>query len=334
MKKLFPIRIESLFLSAIVLLTASCQRQALENEKFDNPCIPVSIDWSKADIEPQNATLLFYNETDGRLAMEYSFENNSDRIQAYVDVPLGTYTVVAFNELRGQIDDVGIRGYENLATLEFYAKPDAEVRARATADNYVRQPDIVATAIVRRVKIEKGTQALMNIVPERKVGNMDIIIHIDGLNNARLPALVDLKNIAGAYFVDADRNSTSPVACQFMMEQRQYDPGSDANGTLSAQIRVFGVLGNRETVDDQPDGQPIQLDILLMLVDKDKTIVNRVVDITQDITFTDAINGSISLDTELEVLDPLPDVEPEGGDSGFGSDLTEWEGIDVPLIQN
>lgn len=321
----------ALLLSAI--LTTSCYRQPLEDEGFENQKIPVSIDWSKADIDPQNATLLFYSEADGKLVLEHTFENSHSRIQSYADVPLGTYTVVVFNELRNQINYVGVRGHENLATLEFYAKPDTEVKARATTGTYVQQPDIVATAVLRGIKIEKGTQALTGIVPERKVGYMDINVHIAGLNNARMPALVDLKNIAGSYFPDTDRNSTDPVACQFMMENRQYDPGSSTDGTISTQIRVFGVLGNRGSVEEQPAEQPITLDILLMLVDADKTIVNHVMNITDLISFTDAINGSISLDTELEVPDPLPEVIPEGGESGFGSDLTEWEGIDIPLTQ-
>lgn len=323
----------------LTALTVSCHRQPLEDEYYEHVKVPVGIDWSKADITPQNVTVLFYNESDGKLALEHRFENNGNEIQSYADVPYGKYTVVVFNELRDQIEYVGVRGHETLKTLEFYAKTDTEVKkvkspnSKAT-DAYIKEPDIVATSVVRGFEVKAENRMLVGLVPERKVGYMDITLHIKGLNNARMPALVDLRNIAGSYFVDTDRNSTAPVACQFMMDNRTYDSESTTDGTISAKVKVFGVLGDRTTTSDQPTSQPIELDILLMLVDADKTIVNHVVNITDMLTFTGEVNGSISLETELPIPSPLPDVEPEGGDSGFGSNLIDWGVIDVPLISH
>lgn len=324
----------------LTLITVSCHRQPLEDEYYEHVRVPVSINWSKSELTPQNVTVLFYNETDGKLALEHRFENNSNEIQSYADVPYGKYTVVVFNELRDQIDYVGVRGHENLHTLEFYAKTDTEVKkvksstSATTAVSYVKEPDIVAISVVRGFEVKANTRQLIGLTPERKVGYMDITIHIKGLNNARMPALVDLRNIAGSYFVDIDKNSTIPVACQFMMDNRTYDPESTTDGTISTKVKVFGVLGERTSVADQPAGHPITLDISLMLVDADKTIINHVVDITNMLTFTGEVNGSISLETELPIPDPLPDVKPEGGDSGFGSDLIDWGIIEVPLFSH
>ena len=343
MKK-YTLALMKLTIFLLPLITVCCHRQPLEDEYYEHVKVPVSINWTKSDLTPQNVTVLFYNETDGKLALEHRFENNPNEIQSYADVPYGKYTVVVFNELRDQIDYVGVRGYETLNTLEFYAKTDPEVKqvksstSTSNATTYVKEPDIVAISVVRGFEVKANTNTtprqLIGLTPERKVGYMDITIHIKGLNNARMPALVDLRNIAGSYFVDTDKNSTTPVACQFMMNNRTYDPESSTDGTISTKVKVFGVLGDRTTVADQPTGHPIALDISLMLVDADKTIINHVVDITDMLTFTGEVNGSISLETELPIPAPLPDVKPEGGDSGFGSDLTDWGIIDVPLVSH
>jgi len=34
---------------------------------------------------------------------------------------------------------------------------------------------------------------------------------------------------------------------------------------------------------------------------------------------------------EVDLPERLPDVEPEGGGSGFDSELIDWDVIDVPL---
>lgn len=122
---------------SVLLLLFSCNRRPLEEICEDTALIPIGTVWTQADIKPQNVTALFYSQDDGRLVLEHRFENTPNRIQTYASVPAGKYTVVIFNELRGQIVGVGIRGYENFSTLEAYAIPNPNVRNRSDGNSYV-----------------------------------------------------------------------------------------------------------------------------------------------------------------------------------------------------
>ena len=100
---------------AVALLFSSCRRP-IEEVVDLRAVIPMGTLWEKAGIVPQNVTALFYSKNDGKLVLEHRFENSANRIQTYAYVPEGGYTVVVFNEIRGQLYGVGIRGYENLST--------------------------------------------------------------------------------------------------------------------------------------------------------------------------------------------------------------------------
>ncbi|MCS3230420.1 DUF5119 domain-containing protein [Bacteroides thetaiotaomicron] len=131
-----------------LLLLLSCHRRPLEETCEDSALIPIGTVWSQADINPQNVTALFYNQDDGKLVLEHRFENNPNRIQTYASVPAGKYTVVIFNELRGQIKGVGIRGYDNFTTLQAYAIPDPTAKSRSADNSYAYEPDILASVAV------------------------------------------------------------------------------------------------------------------------------------------------------------------------------------------
>ena len=341
-----------ILLGVTAQLFTSCERRPLEYEYSNTALIPVGALWDNAGINPQNVTVLFYNQEDGKLFLEHRYENNSKRIQSYVSLPVGNYTVVLFNELRDQIDYVGIRGHENLSTLEAYCKPNPLVRTRAENDNYVYMPGIFASVVVNDFKVTadmvhythdrnsiqdvqliSSVEKLVDLEPERKVSEMKITVRVKGLNNARMPALVDLRNMSGAFFVAANKNSMVPVTYQFTMNNRIYNEGSNKDGTISATIYTFGVLGNRSGISDQQLSAPVFLDILFMLVDAEGTIINKVANVTNMIRFSSEKNGSITLTIDLEVPEALPDVVPEIDEgSGFEANLTDWDTVDIPLV--
>ena len=342
----------NIFYASLLLIVAACERRPLEDEYSNTALIPVGAIWDVADITPQNVTVLFYNQDDGKLFLEHCYENNINRIQSYVSLPVGNYTVVLFNEIRDQIDYVGIRGHENFSTLEAYSKPDTRVRSRANGDNYVYEPGVFASSVVNNFEVAadmvhytrdrnttqdatllSSVEKLVDLVPERKVCEINILIRIKGLNNARMPALVDLRNMAGAFFVSTDKNSMESVTYQFTMNNRTYDAGSEKNGTISVKVFTFGVLGNRFGITDQRLEAPVFLDFLLMLVDAEGTIINMVIDITDKIRFSLGKNGSITLYIDLELPEPLPNVVPDvNNGSGFEAKLTDWDTVEVPLV--
>lgn len=323
------------------MLLFSCNRRPLEEICEDTALIPIGTVWTQADIKPQNVTALFYSQDDGRLVLEHRFENTPNRIQTYASVPAGKYTVVIFNELRGQIVGVGIRGYENFSTLEAYAIPNPNVRNRSDGNSYVYEPDILASVIVSNFDVTneminqtmKGAiEALVGLVPLRKVHQFNIIAHVKGLNNARMPALVDLLGIAESYSLKGNKNTWIVAAQQFTMNNRTYDGGSRKDGVISETIYTLGFLGEQPSETSLHNDSPVQLDFLFMLVDTEKTLVRQLVDVTSLIRFQAEAYGATTFNLYVELPDPLPDVVPEGsGNSGFETEIIDWDLIEVPL---
>lgn len=344
-------------ITSIVILifsALSCQRQDLLRDCScsEKAKIPITINWAKSGITPQNVTVLFYKKSDGSLVLEHSYEHNNNSVHSYVHVPVGVYTAVVFNELCNQIDNVRLQGDKNLATLGFYATENTDVTMASRTHTYMHQPGQLGLKVIRdivvteeliaythgesltKVSVETKTKSalLLNVIPDNKINSMDIVVPVKGLNNARMPALVDLHNTSNGYMVNEDKNCMSSAAIQFPMNNRTYNEGSTTDGTISTHVAFFGTLGDRNSTIDQPEEEPIVIDILFMLVDKDKTLVNQKIDITDVISFDEEDSGSISADIEVEIDEPLPEVEPEDdGGSGFESELEDWEEVDVPL---
>lgn len=329
--------IYSILISCALLLLGSCERRPLEDMCPGEGLVPIGTVWTVADITPQNVTALFYDQNDGHLVMEHRFENSPNRIQTYADVPAGRYTVVVFNELRGQIRGVGIRGYENLSTLEAYDLPNPDFKNRSNDNDYVYDPDILASVMVRDfiVRDNEYNEALVGLEPLRKVHQFNIVAHVKGLNNARMPALVDLPGVAESYSFSEDRNTSIIATQQFTMNGRAYDTGSSKDGIIAITIYTLGLLNEVPSETNVQIDSPVKLDFLFMLVDAEKTLVRQVVDVTDLIWFKTETYGATTLNVYVELPDALPDVVPEGGeDSGFGSEVIDWDIIDVPLNAN
>lgn len=336
-----------------LLLLTACHRQELEQIDLSKARIPVSIDWSVADINPQNVTMFFYHTADGTLAFEHYFENNSNSVQSYVSVPVGSYTVVVFNELPGQIENIKIKGRQKLSTLEAYGVQETSVTMPLPGDIYWREPGMMASIIVRdfvvtpdmlyfansnegQTRCDGGQEVinkkLMGLVPLMRICEFKIQVRIENLNMSRMPVLVNLRNMAGSYLFDSDRDGPGPVTYQFTMADRVYDDGSKTSGMVSGSTLVFGLPDSRKSISPITKERPLYADMKFMLVDAEKTIDTRNVDITSLLAILPYDNGKIVLEAKLYGVEDLTNVTPEGSeDSGFNSSVADWEVIDVPL---
>lgn len=336
-----------------MLLLQGCHRQELEKVDLTKARIPVSVDWSVSGIRPQNVSMLFYHTDDGTLAFEHFFENNDNAVQSYVSVPVGSYTVVVFNELPGQIQNIVINGRNKLSTLQAYGIRETSVTMPVPGNIYWREPEKMACTIVHNFVVteemlyfanngkaesrcEGGGSAtnmqLMGLVPLEKICNFKLKVHIDNLNYARMPVLVNLQNMAGAYLFEREEDATFPVTYQFTLNDKVYDKDSRKSGTISGSTYVFGLPGSRMWISPEAQQHPISLDMKFMLVDAEKTVVTRSAEINSLIEIKQLNSGEILLEVDLSGLEPLPPVKPDGGDdSGFNSSVADWEVIDVPL---
>ena len=336
------------FLYSVLMLVAllGCDRRPLEGESICRKAIPIKIYWDLAEISPKNATVMFY-ASDGSLYKEWRSSSYPAYAEGEVELEPGDYTIVAFNELRDQIDYVRMRGWEHLDTFEAYAVLNHNPVYRFTSqsgsqDTQVYEPGILAacTATIHVTpemlagnavaSTKAGVNALTNLHPTRKTAQANMQVHVQGLNNARMPAIAQLRNMASSYFFATDRNSLSPVTAQFTMNNRKYNPGSNTDGTISATISTFGVLGEPHHTGDTPDAN-FYLDIAFMLVDAEQTIIETTTDITDIMKII--VDEKIAVTINIEInAPPLPVVKPVGGDSGFSTGLVDWDKVIIPLI--
>ncbi|MFI3266653.1 MAG: DUF5119 domain-containing protein [Rikenellaceae bacterium] len=350
----------SLLLCAAVTL-ASCERKPLYDDCscYSTLSIPIDVDWETSGVTPEkNVTVLVYNSNDGSLYYEYTYEHNDNDIQSYISLGSGSYTAVVFNEKRDQVDYVSCVGYENLSTLKFESNAAEEVlRSRSTTRNYVQQPGDLAVAVVEGIVItddmivegynEEGTkstssatkatvESLTGVTPLKKNTTINIVAHVDNLFYANSPALADLVNLADGYYAYGDSNSSTTSTLQFKMGDFVFDdPDSYFNGSLSGTVTAFGTLESRTSTSGH-DSNPVMLDILFQQIDAAGTETPLVMDVTNYITFTNNSDGSVTIDIEVTFEEALPEVQPDGssGSSGLGSNVAEWEKVDVPLNQD
>lgn len=335
------------FLYSVLMFATltGCDRRPLEEGAICRIAIPIKIYWDLAEITPKNATVIFYT-SDGALYKEWRSSSYPTYAEGEVELEPGDYTIVAFNELRDQIDNVRMRGWERLETFEAYAVLNHNpvylfTSLSSNQDKQVYEPGILAacTATIHvtpemlagntGASGKSDLYALTNLHPTRKTAQANMLVHVPRLNNARMPAIAQLRNMASSYFFATDRNSLSPATSQFTMNNREYNPGSNTDGTISTTISTFGVLGERHHISDTPDAK-FYLDIAFMLTDAEQTIIETTTDITEVMEIIVDEKSAVTINIEINAP-PLPVVKPVGGDSGFSTGLVDWDKVIIPL---
>ena len=153
---------------------------------------------------------------------------------------------------------------------------------------------------------------LVGLIPERKVHELNVTVHVEGLNNARMPALIDLNGMAGGYNFSGDRSTLQAVSQQFTINNRTYNPGSTTAGTISTTVRTFGIPGQQpSSLTPRPDRQ-IAMDFFFILKDRDRTVVHQQANVTELIRYLPGQHGATALEVEVDLpLMAARSVEPE-----------------------
>lgn len=331
---------------SLLILFGGCENRPLEDPQEQLGQIPIRIYWDKAEVSPKNATVLFYNET-GNLYKEWQSASQTGSAVGTVILPPGRYTAVAFNELRNQINNVHMQDWGKFETFEAFALPNLQpvydFSSNVEGNMLVRQPGILSACTtsftVEDTSCGCGTynltdssyKALSDLHPTRKTARVNIIIHVDKLNNARMPALAELRNFASGYIFSTDRNTLTPVTTQFTANNRSYNPGSTTDGTVSTSVNIFGFPGDRFHLENTP-GAKLYLDMAFMLADAEQTIVEYSKDVTDLVKVVTDENGGVTINIEIEI-GRLPDITPVAGGSGFDTELVDWDKVIIPLQQ-
>ena len=58
-------------------------------------------------------------------------------------------------------------------------------------------------------------KSLLNLIPTDKISLFELKVNVEGINNARMPAMVSLHNASGSYLFDENNYGKDPVSYEF-----------------------------------------------------------------------------------------------------------------------
>lgn len=330
----------------ILLFCASCTRDHLYYASSNTATVLVEPDWSQSGLEPNGVSVYAFCESDGSLYKR--FPPVSANNKCYIKLPEGEYTLVVMNdtpdEFGGRID---FEGEDNLNTFKAVGVKD-EARSQIlqeklsskakSADYCIVEPDTLAIAVVRGVKVTpenidyfydmpqtdiSGEEAIIvSALPENVISQVNISAHVKGLKYARGTTLSFIRGVAAGHMIGQRVNTMDQTAQAFILNNREFDPGSDSDGTIRANILSFGLVGDGKT------DSHYYLDINFVLIDGESYPLRF--DVTDLIQLDVSLSLKLTLNLALEI--ELPEVI--GNDTGgFNPDINEWvdEEVVIPM---
>lgn len=298
-----------LLLSAISLW--SCERRALEEVVIidQTAIIDINIDWSLSKTEVSKmhrASIVFYPHDGSKF---YEFHLEGDLNSRKVELPIGHYSVLVFNETMDNndwdaIEFSGVESYDEII-IKGVVDTRKSLYTRAEAEKIVRCPEALAVwnmddfnvtsdmvAYTRSKVRSKGEdkdlsmeatlQILTNIQPRPIFKEVSIVAHVQNLHSA-YAITGALQNVAGGVYLATGAVHTDKVTHMFPMNNRVWDdPNNKKNGHVSAVINIFGLplegdaaigLQMEFLLNDGTQAPPENFDISNM-VDREKGEIN------------------------------------------------------------
>ena len=334
--------IKILYAAALLLIINACERRPLEDDFAQTAQIPVRIDWSESGVpveQMHRASVLLYPITGGT-PLEYHLE--SDLTFRLIDVPVGVYSVLVFNETKDQDDwtnltFTGIDRYETIAA-EGLPEEAKAFYSRTTDLPLIKNPDplaawsldyfevtsgmVIQTRSRNRASynIETEIPDLTHVKPQPRIEELTITARVTNLSSS-MQVTGTINGMASGVYLVSGKKIPVPSAHAFLLNGRVYDDNGK-DGTTTRTFNIFGQLPVPTAIYE------MDVDILL----HDGTIhPQEVFDVTKLIRhFTDAI---IPLNT-VEVGSALPPDHPiilPLMDVGGGISVDDWNEVVIPL---
>lgn len=316
----------------LLLLVAcmGCRRELLDEEIETNYAeIGIEIDWRKAELHPDDATLLLYREGESA-PVTHILQSTYEVIR----LKAGRYAMIVFNQKMGDFDAIDFRGVDSYATIEAYAKPLNTRWGRQTDDNLVDNPDpwlavasldvfVVTPQMVEQTRVAIGQSRApgsrapvhsLRFEPQICVNNVKVTVHTRGLNNVRPEtARGAVAGFAESITLRSQRPTLNPALQLLEFTKITFDPGSTTDGYMEGYVTTFG---RRESTGGV--SPPVGLTVEATLKDADKTPFKHESNVTDLIEDSPEVEIQLKIEVEVKV----PDVEAEGG--GFDPTIPDW----------
>lgn len=323
--------------AALILASASsCIRRPIDYEYTDKAAVTVILDWSKAGIDPNGATVLLY-PADGSKFLQVLTQTDT----AVVNLAVGGYTILAFNETFSDMDNILFRGEDEVSALEAYLTEEG-IRASG-GETVFGNPEILASAVkadfqvtldmVRKTRAQakatkEGTRSFdpdltVRIAPERLVHEVTVTAYVKGLGGVS-SAGAYIHGFAESVFLAEGRYSENGVTQKVAFTERKFNEGSEVYGYLRGEFNCFGPKGGFEAA---VKGYSVTFRAAL----GDGTFFEQSFGLDErNITYG---KGDYALDVKIVIASPEdPIVIPTiSGDGGWKVDVDEWDDRTVPI---
>ncbi len=257
-------------------LFTACKRRPLEYDYGRTALIPVKIDWSLSNIPVTESrgngfvhrvSLRFFPK-DGSPAFDRYLELSV--IEGEIEVPVGEYSVVVFNEsvydiywedaiVFSNVDDyddfAATIVADDAARYPFYHPVGDEELivepfrlASWNLDDFtVTEKMVVNTRSATRTEFaaDAPENALTNIVMRALTRNVNVTAHVENLSSAQLLQGA-MQGFARKVYMASAKTAQMPATHVFKLNNRVWDAGSNKHGTVNKTFLSFGRLPQDE----------------------------------------------------------------------------------------
>lgn len=328
-----------IFLISLIIVTG-CERRPLEERETDMAEVCVELDWSRASINPQEATVIFYDEKGNSPRTLYVIGTRGT-----VKLPVGIYSVIAFNDKIGDFAQFAFRGTSYYKTIEVYAtemsKPNKyysgalgginedtyDVLASDSRDYFeVTQEmlDETRAKITTGNKAESINKVHLIMTPSDVVAATKITIHFKNMHLIRTGSQrAQLTGFAESVTLWNRKTSSVFMTHSIPLSYAEYYDGSSTDGYMREMFSTFGICTPMERT------QPINFLFEAILRDKEQTKISYRKDITNLIVFDMGNNMKINIEIggdpdkgnpsiKIPLIDPIDN-------SAFKPGVEGWE---------
>lgn len=321
----------------LFMVATSCEHKELCYHHPHTAKVSFISDWSEFEKEtPTGMTVMVYPQHGGEEIKHLTHDIGN----ATMDLPVGIYHSIIFNQSESEYGSVSFRGMENYETAEVYTNgtKSSWYKTRAENERVVTAPEWIGTSrhegaeVTQEMVDATGEDMLartnqrnaLGIViaehtPQNIIYTVSVTVHIKGFHNLR-SARASLDGLAEGYFFGSGKYSENTVTQLIENWEKTTDKDDPTKGTITATITCFGLPeGHTATAEEN------LFSLSLLLVDN-KTVKDYTFHVGDRFIYDDD-NASANLNLHLDLtLDgPLPDVEPEGGSSsGFDATVDDW----------
>ena len=314
-----------IYLIAVSVIFASCTFDELYYSTDTNCHIRLHVDWTQTKFRLNGASVYVYHKT-GDLYKAFPPFSNPYTID--LALPKGDYNLVLHNNTPYELPNLNFYGLEHAETLRVGPVMNTDPNYKLTS---VLEPDDLGLAHLTDLTVtetmidyfpfkpgsaDHRTFKEFDLMVESVVTEIEIIVHVTGLNNASAAPPSEFRNVSGGLYMMTKKKQEELVTHHFILNNRTFDPGSNKNGTIRKTLKCFG------PVDDKTVDNLLLMNFKLANGEQHPVLLNA----------TDKLEKISDLKYRVRLECTLPDVPAVGeGDSGFDPGVEDWEDIEVDI---